>query len=160
MKAHPKILVVDNDRNILAALRLSLTAECYRLIGCSSAAEALNKLQRGNVDLVVTEIHVNGVVESGFTFLTTLRHDTPHLPIIVISNCLDRDVEKRLISLGIKAIFSKPLELRLLRRTMRTLLIGSGLRPRRGVLGSKTKSQSPPAIIARCWRAGTIPKTI
>ncbi|MFQ5798020.1 MAG: response regulator [Bacteroidota bacterium] len=126
MKGQPQVLVVDNDKNILAAFRVSLAGRGCRPIICSNAADALSKVNRLRVDVVVTELHLDGLVESGFAFLTNLRHAHPHLPIIVISYQLDAEVEKRLKSIGINAFFPKPLELRSLKRTIKSLLMSGG----------------------------------
>lgn len=127
MKAQPKVLLVDNDKNILAAFRISLGREGYRTIASSDAPDALSKVNRLQVDVVVTEIHLNGSMESGFAFLKNLRHAQPHLSIIVVSNQLDAHVEERLKSLGINVFFSKPLELRSFRRTIKALLMSRGV---------------------------------
>lgn len=125
MNAKPKILVIDNNKNILAAFRISLADEGYRPVVCSNIPDALRLIEKERVDLIISEIHLNGLLETGIAFLTKLRHDKPEIPIIVISNQLNRDIDKRLTSLGVKAFFSKPLELRPFQHAVKTLLTGS-----------------------------------
>jgi DNA-binding NtrC family response regulator len=125
MKARPQILVVDNDRNILAALRISLAAEGYRLIICCNADEAVKKVNRLRIDAVVTEIRLNGLAETGFAFLADLRHLLPRVPVIVISNQWDIELEERLKLLGINVFLPKPLELRSLKRTLKAMLVSA-----------------------------------
>ncbi len=115
--------MVDNDRNILAALRISLAADGYRAVVSSSAIDAFRKLNRRRFELVIADIHLDGLVDSGLAFLTDLRYRVPHLPVIAISNSLDGETEKRLKDLGIRDFFSKPLELRSLKRALRSLLL-------------------------------------
>lgn len=122
MKARPKILVVDSDKNILAAFRISLAGGGYRPVVCSNPEDAMSKLRLTPIDIVVTELHLNGFVDLGLAFLTALRDTLPHLPIIVMGDQLDAPLEKRLESLQIDAFFSKPIELRSLKRKIKSLL--------------------------------------
>ncbi|MBI4547142.1 MAG: response regulator [Ignavibacteriae bacterium] len=126
MKAKPRILVIDNDKNILAAFRISLTGGGYRPLVCSpargGAEDALRMIHRHRIELVISEIHLNGHNESGLRFLTTLRHKLPHLPIIIVSNQIDDAVEQRLKSLGINGVLTKPIELRVIKRTIKAVL--------------------------------------
>lgn len=122
MKARPKVLVVDNDKNILAAFRLLLAGKWFRPILCNNAKDALSKVICSHVDCVVAEPHLKGAMESGLEFLTNLRHARPHLPIIVITYELDSDLEKRIETLGVNALFPKPVDLHSLERRISSLL--------------------------------------
>lgn len=122
MDTRHKVLVVDNDKNILAAFRIFLTGEGYRPLVCSSVEDALRMINLHRIDLVISEIHLNGHIESGIHFLTNLRHKLPHLPIIIISNQIDDAVEQRLKSLGINGLLAKPIELRVMKRTIKSVL--------------------------------------
>lgn len=90
MDTRHKVLVVDNDKNILAAFRIFLTGEGYRPLVCSNTEDALKMISRHRIELVISEIHLNGNIESGLLFLTNLRHKLPHLPIIILMMQLNR----------------------------------------------------------------------
>lgn len=122
MDTRHKVLVVDNDKNILAAFRIFLTGEGYRPLVCSHVEDALRMINLHRIDLVISEIHLNGHIESGIHFLTNLRHKLPHLPIIIISNQIDDADEQRLKSLGINGLLAKPIELRVMKRTIKSVL--------------------------------------
>ena len=117
-----KILIVDNDKNILAAFRIFLTGEGYRTLVRSNAEDALRMIHRYRIDLVISEIHLNGNIESGIHFLTNLRDKLPHLPVIIVSNQIDGAVEQKLKSLGINGVLTKPIELRVIKRTIKSVL--------------------------------------
>lgn len=123
MDTRHKILIVDNDKNILAAFRIFLTGEGYRPLVCSNADDALRMISRHRIELVISEIYLDGHIESGLRFLTNLRRKLPHFPIIIISNQIDNEVEQRLKSLGINRLLPKPLELRVMKRTIKSVLI-------------------------------------
>jgi len=122
MDTRHKILVVDNDKNILAAFRIFLTGEGYRPLVCCNTEDALRMISRHRIELVISENYLNGHIESGLLFLTNLRHKLPHLPIIIVSNQIDDAVEQRLKSLGINRLLAKPLELRVMKRTIKSVL--------------------------------------
>jgi two-component system response regulator GlrR len=122
MDTRHKILIVDNDKNILAAFRIFLIGEGYRPLVCSNAEDALRMIDRYRIDLVISEIHINGHIESGLLFLTNLRHKLPHLPVIIVNNQIDGAVERRLKSLGINGVLTKPIELRVIKRTIKSVL--------------------------------------
>ncbi|OGU61999.1 MAG: hypothetical protein A2315_13580 [Ignavibacteria bacterium RIFOXYB2_FULL_35_12] len=79
-------------------------------------------ISRHRIELVISENYLNGHIESGLLFLTNLRHKLPHLPIIIVSNQIDDAVEQRLKSLGINRLLAKPLELRVMKRTIKSVL--------------------------------------
>lgn len=122
MRSQPRVLVVDSDENILAALRISLGNTGYRPILCTKAADALSKVSHLQVDIVIAEFHLDGSAESGSAFLIDIRRMVPDLPIIVIGSDLGTEVRSRLASLRIHSFLSKPFELRLLKRVIRSVL--------------------------------------
>jgi len=124
-KTQPKILVVDSDRDTLAALRISLGGEGYRLVVSSSPSEAFRHLESEKYELIITEVRLYGFLEIGLEFLTKLRHRMPNLPVIVIGSPLDPQIEKRLRDLQIHHYFTKPFELQSLKKNLRSLLLGS-----------------------------------
>lgn len=125
MKAAPTVLVVDSDRDSLAALQIALAFEGYRITSCRTTKEAIRYASRSCVDAVVTEIRLNGSVEAGFDFLAALRILMPQVPIVITSNQWDAELEERVRSMGIRALLKKPMELRLLRRTLKTALMAA-----------------------------------
>ena len=82
MQKH-NILVVDDEKNILKVVSLTLKDQGYGVETAQSAEEALEKFQRGAFDLVVTDLKLPG--RSGAELLTELRSDHPDFPVIVIT---------------------------------------------------------------------------
>jgi CheY-like chemotaxis protein len=80
-----KLLVVDDDPDILALVQLRLQRAGHRVIGASSGAEALAIVaERGVPDLAVLDVSMPGM--SGLELLSTLREQqSKDLPAVFLS---------------------------------------------------------------------------
>ena len=70
---HPVILCVDDDREILSALRRSLSREPYEVITAQGVDEALCWFEEFPIDLLITDIGLPGG-------LNGRQVPTPHAP--------------------------------------------------------------------------------
>ncbi len=120
MPQPPRVLVVDDDENILHAFRSFLRKEQYVMEAASSAEEALSKLRRSLYDVIITDIRMRG--QSGVTFCLHIKHRYPDLPVILITGHPDLMSEAEAKKLGADYFFVKPLELDKLRRAIRECL--------------------------------------
>jgi CheY-like chemotaxis protein len=101
----PRILVVDDERQIQASLRLRLGHD-YELTCCSSAREALARLQRERFDLCFADIHMPHM--NGLSFIETARELDPELGYVILS-AFDTDENlRRAIPLQVYDFLSKP----------------------------------------------------
>ena len=120
MRHHPKVLVVDDDQNILSAFEDFLRKEHCSMIAASNAEEALKKMEQEHVDLLITDIRLR--YQSGVTLFMHLREIQPDLPVIVITGYPDLISEEDLKTYGADYFFLKPLELDKLREAVRKCL--------------------------------------
>lgn len=68
-----RLLVVEDDRGVLAATRLLLVAEGFRVVPAASRAEALQRVKEdADIDLVVTDFHLSAG-ETGLDVIGGLR---------------------------------------------------------------------------------------
>ena len=116
----PKVLVVDDDINILAAFEEFLRREHCYMISATTAEEAFKKLQDHRVDLLVTDVRLR--IQSGGTFLLHAKGFLPKLPVIVITGYPDLITEQDARSYGADYFFLKPLEIDKLRYAVRKCL--------------------------------------
>ena len=78
------ILLVDDDADILAAMRAALAKKGYRIVTASDGNMALAMAEREGPDLVVVDMMMPK--KSGFLVLEKLKGRTGHaLPIIMIT---------------------------------------------------------------------------
>lgn len=116
----PKILVVDDDENILSAFEKFLKGEHCSMIAMNDGAEALQRLAKHDIDLVITDVRPQ--YQSGVTFLLTVRSVYPDLPVIVVTGYPDLLTKRDAMTYGANFFFVKPLDLEQLRRALKTCL--------------------------------------
>ncbi len=81
--AKPKILVVDDDRSILAVLEARLSSIDYRVATASGGEEALELLNAGPVDLMITDVKMPGL--GGMDLFSAAQQIYPGLPVIFLT---------------------------------------------------------------------------
>jgi len=121
VKPHqPKVLVVDDDENIVSAFREFLAKEQCTVLSTSAAEEALSLLSRTTVSLVITDVRMRW--QSGVTLLMRIKQLSPVLPVIVITGHPNLISEEDLRHFGAEYVFVKPLELDQIRNAVRKCL--------------------------------------
>lgn len=114
-----RVLVVDDEPQILRVLRPALTASGYSVIGAGTATEALGALREGMPDLVILDLGLPDM--DGKEALRKMRVLTD-TPIIVLS-ARDRESEKVMaLDLGADDYVEKPFGMDELLARMRTAL--------------------------------------
>ena len=78
-----KILVVDDDKNILDAFEQVLTEHGYNVSRARHGREALDLLQAERADLVIMDIRLPGI--SGLETLQKIKEFNAKLPVIIIT---------------------------------------------------------------------------
>ncbi len=126
----PRVLVVDDVRNIRRMLDLVLRGDGYDVCEAETAEQALDLLGRSPVDLVVADLMLPGM--SGLDLLRKLRADetTRELPVIVISGHATVKDAVEAIRLGAVDFFEKPLNRERILVSLRNALDKSRLQRR------------------------------
>ena len=78
-----RILVVDDEQTVRAAVALLLRQEGYRVVVAECGHTALGAIEAFMFDLVLIDIVMPGL--NGLETISLLRQDAPDLPIIVMS---------------------------------------------------------------------------
>ena len=114
-----KVLLVDDDVSVVAALTGVLRSEGYDVIQAFDGHAALQHFHTvGGADLVLLDL--NMPVKGGWDTFEQLTAINPLLPIIIITA---RPGQYALAAAaGVAALMEKPLEIPLLLETMRKLL--------------------------------------
>ncbi len=88
-----KVLVIDDDQDILDTTRLFLESRGYEVLTAPSPNEGTRQLEDGKPDLVVLDVMMPHGTE-GFNWLSKLRHhEDPKvrkLPVIVLTSIHDK----------------------------------------------------------------------
>ncbi|MCB1553751.1 MAG: sigma-54-dependent Fis family transcriptional regulator [Xanthomonadales bacterium] len=136
----PSILIVDDQADVLAALRLLLKAEgiaCVTADSPRAAREAVEKQAFGCalIDLNYTRDTTSG--EEGLALLGDLRNDDPDLPVVVMTAWGSIDVAVRAMREGAADFIEKPWENTRLLRVLRAQLDLSAARRRAARLSAE-----------------------
>ena len=102
----PRILVVDDERQIHASIRLRLGQD-YDLAFCFNAREALDRVSRERFDLCIADIHMPEM--DGLAFVEAAQKLDPELGYIVLSAFDSDDNLRRTIPLRVYDFIGKPL---------------------------------------------------
>lgn len=113
------IALVDDDRNILASVSMTLEAEGFAVRTYTDGAEALRALTQQPVDLAVLDIKMPRM--DGMELLEKLRR-TSDLPVIFLTSKDDEVDELMGLRMGADDYIKKPFSQRLLIERIRTLL--------------------------------------
>jgi two-component system response regulator ChvI len=133
------IALVDDDRNILTSVSMTLEAEGFAVRTYTDGAEALRALQQQPVDLAVLDIKMPRM--DGMELLEKLRKSSD-LPVIFLTSKDDEVDELMGLRMGADDYIKKPFSQRLLIERIRTLL-------RREASRSATAEKTGEAAITR-----------
>ncbi len=114
-----KIALVDDDRNILTSVSITLEAEGYQVDCYNDGAEALKGLTAKPVDLAILDIKMPRM--DGMELLANLRR-TSNLPVIFLTSKDDEIDEALGLRMGADDYITKPFSQRLLIERIRALL--------------------------------------
>jgi len=124
-----RILVVDDEQDLLEILKFNLESEGYAVNVATSAEEALENGVSG-YDLILLDVMMGGM--SGFQMAETVRSstETEDIPIIFLTA---RDSEKDRLegfNAGADDYISKPFSIKEMQARVRAVLRRSGEKPR------------------------------
>ena len=103
-----RIMVVDDDDDILSLLSLWLSNEGFEVITASSGEEAMTKLAVNQAKLVITDLYMGGM--SGIELLAEIHGENPLLPVIMLSGQAKIPDAVKATHLGSAAFLTKPLK--------------------------------------------------
>ena len=115
----PKILLADDDEQVLAALNAVLESEGYQVILAKDGREALEHFHEGHIDIALLDL--NMPVKGGWETFERLTTIHPLLPVIVITARPDQ--YPLAVAAGVGALMEKPLDLPLLLQAIQDLLL-------------------------------------
>ncbi|WJH33630.1 response regulator [Paenibacillus sp. CC-CFT747] len=106
-----KMLIVDDEPVICRGLRETIPWETIgvEVVGdASDGVEALERIESQPVDLVLTDIHMDGM--DGLELAKELRQRYPHIRIIILSGYDYFDYARQAIRIGVEDYLLKPVD--------------------------------------------------
>ena len=114
-------MFVDDEENILAVLKRQLRKEPYRVLTASSGAEGLRMLQENEVNLVMSDQRMPGML--GTEFLKRAKEISPNVLTAILTGYADLETMKEGLNRGhISRFFLKPWEQDELKQGIREML--------------------------------------
>lgn len=114
-----KIVVTDDDDTVRLSLVRGLQRAGYEVLAFPDAAPALDQVDFGQVDLVITDLQMPLLGEQ---FILMLREMNIQAPVIVITAYLSEDRARYLQDLGVHQVLEKPFRLSALLGILREML--------------------------------------
>lgn len=104
-----KILIVDDEKNILKLLSHELESMNFKTITVETAENALEIINKQNVDIIILDLILPFM--SGLEFMKKLKESQIYIPTIVITGFATRQNAISAIKLGAVNYITKPFEL-------------------------------------------------
>ncbi|HEY4176730.1 MAG TPA: sigma-54 dependent transcriptional regulator [Kofleriaceae bacterium] len=104
-----RVLVVDDDAGMRQMLSMRLTNRGFEVATVGAGAEAIDHVQREDVDLVVTDVNMKGM--DGVELCRRLLEHRPQLPVILITAFGSMELAIQAIRAGAYDFVPKPFEI-------------------------------------------------
>ena len=102
-----KVLIVDDDADMLALLGRWLQGAGFTTLTASSGSDALHQIATARPDIVVTDLFMDEM--DGMTLVSLVHADDPLTPVIMLSGQARIPDAVRATHLGISAFLTKPI---------------------------------------------------
>jgi len=122
MSNKKKILIVDDESDIVELLSLRLESEGFEVISAGDGYTALDKARKDKPDLIILDLMLPKI--NGYKVCRILKFDEKHKGIpIIIFTARGQDQDKQLgKEVGADAYLVKPFEPQILMKTINKLL--------------------------------------
>jgi len=135
-----QILVVDDEKLVLNAIKRTLRSENYTTLTAQSGDEGLILLENHDVELVVSDYNMPGM--SGLDFLKRVKKDYPHILTIMLTGHAEIEIAINAINeAGVYKFILKPWEDADLKITIRRALESLELIKERNSLAKQVKDK-------------------
>jgi len=142
-----RILVVDDERNVLRAFEDILTTRGHEAACVSGAEEAIRRLKNADFDLVIMDVCLPGM--NGLDALAQIRQIQPMLPVIVMTGQGTTDSAIEATKRGAFDYQLKPFEPAEMLQTIAKALEAARLMKGRLALNPETTTPPSDAIVGR-----------
>ena len=120
MKRKSRILVVDDEPNVLVTYRLILQQRGYEVSAALSSEEARATLAEHEIDLLLCDLSLEKQ-ENGFDVIEVARLKNPQMPTVLLTGYATPEANERAEQMAIPVLF-KPIDIKELLNTISQLL--------------------------------------
>jgi DNA-binding response OmpR family regulator len=115
------ILVIEDDRLTLKAVKFALVQKGHKVFLASNEANAFNQLKQNNIQCIVSDINLPGKPVLTEMIRKLKEFDSRHRPIILISSVANNPMIDDSLLLGADAFIPKPVNFELLNSVINRL---------------------------------------
>jgi DNA-binding NtrC family response regulator len=111
LQARPRLLVCDDEQDVLAAARMLFKGEAIDCLTVSNPVEALETIDREEHDVVLLDLNYSRDTTSGregFELIQRIREKHPKLPIVVMTAWATVDIAVQAMRIGANDFVTKP----------------------------------------------------
>jgi len=120
-----RIMIIDDDEDVLTTLRVLLKSEGHTVIPMTDGLEAMEYLRSlERIDLLLVDLRMAPV--DGMELIRVAREVRPEMPILVVSAYLDENAIKRIEDLGCRGYIHKPFTAEKVVEQVQTILAETG----------------------------------
>jgi DNA-binding NtrC family response regulator len=117
-----RIMIIDDEKIVCEMSKISLEEEGYEVETFLSAAPALERLDKQQFDVVVTDLKMKGI--DGIQVLKTVKDNHPETKVIMITAFANLDVAIEAIKNDVFDFFPKPVKIKELKESIKKALHG------------------------------------
>lgn len=107
-----KILISDDDRDMLNLLRFILSDEGYEIETAENGEEAIQKISQNKYQLMLLDYDLRDM--TGFDVIKYMKDHNISSKIIMISGHSKNELKPKTVELGVDKLMSKPFEVQAL----------------------------------------------
>jgi CheY-like chemotaxis protein len=155
-KVTSKVLVVDDEETLTWSMKKTLAkdTEKYEVIIANTGTDALQLLEKGPIDVVVTDIRMPDI--NGLDLLSNIREQYPSTKVIIMTAYGSPEVQNEATKRGSYYYLEKPFEI----SDIRTVILKALEEKRGGFLGQVVDLQLVDIIQMGCLGRYTMSLTI
>ena len=150
MNAVPRVLVIEDEESLVAALRAGLEAEGFAVEAVTDGVAGLTLAQSGRFDVVVLDLMLPGM--NGLRVCKQLRESDSTTPVLVLTAKQGEWDESETLDLGADDYLRKPFSFDVLVSRLRALLRRAA---RIDEIAIEVGDLKVDVGQRRCWRVGT-----
>lgn len=121
-----KILIVDDEENVLLLLGKALKTSNVEVITTSKIEEAEYALKNTFFDLVIADIRLTGILgREGLELLEYIQEKSPGTKVIIMTAYGSKEIENEAYEKGAYFYFDKPIDLRVLNDRLKEIGISN-----------------------------------
>lgn len=128
------VLLVDDEEILLKGMLrwLEKNAAGFGVMGAADGTEALELIDRHKPDLVVSDVRMPGL--SGLDLLLACRRRYPYTRFVICTSYGTAELERDSLNFGALRFLRKPVDLKLLEKTIGEILTADAVRDQAGFL--------------------------